>query len=158
MWRYRVYSTLILRAKVRRANVDCQRWAHNVEHQHCTQVGQTYQCYLGEESNGPLYVGSFPGCGLVCSVWLWYFWSYSLTFAIHVLFCLFPAVMRSTAGKGLTSWLSCMWCFLVFCHFHIQYTGSSVVLDCTDSWYCFLSYFNLPLVEFVGLLVITTQC
>ena len=34
-----------------------------------------------------------------------------------VLLCLFLAALWSPAGKGLTSWLSCMLCFLVFCHF-----------------------------------------
>ena len=32
------------------------------------------------------------------------------------------------------SWLSCMWCFLAFCHFPMWCPGSSVVLDCIDSW------------------------
>ena len=31
-----------------------------------------------------------------------------------MLSCLFIAAFWSCAGKGLTSWLSCMWCFLVF--------------------------------------------
>ena len=30
-----------------------------------------------------------------------------------MLSCLFNAALWSAAGKGLTSWLSCMWCFLV---------------------------------------------
>ena len=34
--------------------------------------------------------------------------------ALLLLFCLFLAALWSLAGKGLTSWLSCMWCFLVF--------------------------------------------
>ena len=34
-----------------------------------------------------------------------------------MLSCLFIAALRSSAGKGLTSWLSCVWCFLCFCHF-----------------------------------------
>ena len=43
--------------------------------------------------------------------------------------CLFLASLWSPAGKGLTSWLSCMLCFLVFCHFpkfvlvHIRIKG-----------------------------------
>ena len=40
----------------------------------------------------------------------------------------------SPVEKGLTSWLSCMWCFLVFCHFPMWCPGSGVVLDCIDSW------------------------
>ena len=35
----------------------------------------------------------------------------------------------------LTSWFSCVWCFLVFCHFSIWCPGSGVVLDYIDSWY-----------------------
>ena len=31
-----------------------------------------------------------------------------------VLFCLFIATLWSLAGKGLTSWLSCELCFLIF--------------------------------------------
>ena len=34
-----------------------------------------------------------------------------------VLSCLFLTALWSSAGKGLTSWLSCVLCFLVFCHF-----------------------------------------
>ena len=34
-----------------------------------------------------------------------------------VLLCLFLAALWSPAGKELTSWLSCVLFFLVFCHF-----------------------------------------
>ena len=34
-----------------------------------------------------------------------------------VLSCLFLAALWSPAGKGLTSRLSCVLCFLAFCHF-----------------------------------------
>ena len=42
-----------------------------------------------------------------------------ILFVIYVfmsvmLSCLFNAALWSPAGKGLISWLSCMWCFLVF--------------------------------------------
>ena len=46
-----------------------------------------------------------------------------------VLSCLFLAALWSPAGKGLTSWLSCVLSFLVFCHFpkfvlvHIRIKG-----------------------------------
>ena len=56
-----------------------------------------------------------------------------LFFVFVMLFCLFIAAFWSTAVKGLTSWLSCMSCFLVFCHFSIRCPPSGVVLDCTDS-------------------------
>ena len=49
-----------------------------------------------------------------------------------LLYC--RAALKSSAGKGLTSWLSCMCvCFLVFCRFPIWYIVSGVVLDCIDS-------------------------
>ena len=57
-----------------------------------------------------------------------------------VLVCLFLAALWSPAGKGLTSWLSCMWCFLVFCHFPTWCPGSGVVFDCINSWYFLSSY------------------
>ena len=46
-----------------------------------------------------------------------------------VLSCLFLVALWSPAGKELTSWLSCVFCFLVFCHFpkcvlvHIRIKG-----------------------------------
>ena len=50
MWSHHVGSTLIPRAKLRWADVDCRRWAHgvNVNSQHCVHVVPTYQCYLGK--------------------------------------------------------------------------------------------------------------
>ena len=61
-----------------------------------------------------------------------------ITFVICVscfsgLICLFNAALWSPAGRGLASWLSCVWCFVVFCHFPMWYPGSCVVLDCIDS-------------------------
>ena len=52
-----------------------------------------------------------------------------------MLSCLFLATLRLPAGKRLTSYLSCVWCFLVFCHFPIWCPGSAVVLDLFISWY-----------------------
>ena len=40
-----------------------------------------------------------------------------------------------TCWEGLTSWVSCMWCFIVFCHYPVWCLGSGAVLDCIDSWY-----------------------
>ena len=40
-------------------------------------------------------------------------------FVFVVLSCLFLAAFRSPAGKGMTSYFSCMRCFLVFCHIPI---------------------------------------
>ena len=42
--------------------------------------------------------------------------------------CLFIVALWKPAGKVLTSWLSCMWCFIVFCHFPMWLPGSGVVL------------------------------
>ena len=39
---------------------------------------------------------------------------YYLCFMSVMLSCLFLAALWSPAGKELTSWLSCIWCFLVF--------------------------------------------
>ena len=47
--------------------------------------------------------------------------------------CLFLEDLWSPAGEGLTSWLSCLDVFLVFCHFPIWCPASGVVLDCIDS-------------------------
>ena len=55
-------------------------------------------------------------------------------FVFFMLSCLFIAALWSPAGKGLTSWLSCMWFFLVFCDFPMWCPGSDVVLVCIDSW------------------------
>ena len=38
-------------------------------------------------------------------------------FVFIILSCMFIAVLWSPAGKRMTSWLSCVWCFLVFSHF-----------------------------------------
>ena len=57
-----------------------------------------------------------------------------LCFVFAMLSCLFIAALWSSAGKGLTSWLACFWCSLVFCHFRMWCPGSSVVLDCIFSW------------------------
>ena len=45
-----------------------------------------------------------------------------------MLLCLFLATLP--AGKGLSSWLSYVFCI---CHFPISCPGSGVVLACTDS-------------------------
>ena len=48
-------------------------------------------------------------------------------------YCQFLAAVWSPAGKGLTSWLSGVLCFLCFCHFPIWCPGPGVVLDFGDS-------------------------
>ena len=56
-----------------------------------------------------------------------------LCFVFVLLSCLFNAALWSPAGKGLTSWLSCVRSFVLFCHFPVWCTGLGVVLDCIDS-------------------------
>ena len=56
-----------------------------------------------------------------------------LGFVFSMLSCLFIAALWSPAGKGLTSNLSCMLFFLVFCHFPMWCPWSGVVLDYIDS-------------------------
>ena len=46
---------------------------------------------------------------------------------------LFIAAMLSPAGKGLTTWLSFLLCFIVFCHFPMWCPETGVVLDCIVS-------------------------
>ena len=54
---------------------------------------------------------------------------------VFVMFsCLFIVALWSPAEKRLTSWLSCMWCFIVFCHFPMRCPGSGVVFNYIDSW------------------------
>ena len=50
-----------------------------------------------------------------------------------MLSCLFIAALWSPSEKGLTSWLSCIRYFLVFCHFPKWCPGEGVILDCIDS-------------------------
>ena len=56
-----------------------------------------------------------------------------------MLSCMYISALWSPAGKGLTFWLSCMWCFLVFCIVPHAVSGSGVILYCIDSW-SLLSY------------------
>ena len=53
----------------------------------------------------------------------------------------FIAAMWSPAVKGLTYRLLFVM-FNCFCYFPMWYPGSEVVLDCIDSCFCQLSYFN----------------
>ena len=56
-----------------------------------------------------------------------------LCFMFATLYCLFIEALWLPAGKGLTSRLICMRCFLVFCHFPMWCPGSSSVFDFIDS-------------------------
>ena len=57
--------------------------------------------------------------------WKYFYWPFQsgasfvdhfccLCFVFAVFSCLFIVALWSSAGKGLTSWLSCVWCFIVF--------------------------------------------
>ena len=50
-----------------------------------------------------------------------------------MLSCLFIAALWPPAGKGLTSWLSGLGCFIVFLSLTHMCPGSGVVADCIDS-------------------------
>ena len=56
-----------------------------------------------------------------------------LCFVFIMLSCLFIAALWSPAGKGLTSWLPGVWCYVLFCHFPVWCSGSGVVLECIES-------------------------
>ena len=56
-------------------------------------------------------------------------------------------------GKGQTSWLSGVWCFLVFRHFPIWCPVSGVVLDCIGS----RSLFKINMVRCVFFLYLSQQ-
>ena len=80
-----------------------------------------------------------------------------LLFVFVMLYCLFLAALWSLAGKGQTSWLSCVRCLFVFCHFLIRCPGSGVALDCNDSrslssyllrWYLFTNFLKGTLLAF----------
>ena len=80
---------------------------------------------------------------LRCFFCIYHFCYLCFVFDFVILFCLFLAALWSPAGKGLTSWLSYVWCFLAFCHFPIRCPGSGVVLDRIDSWSLLSSFKQL---------------
>ena len=55
---------------------------------------------------------------------------FSVLFLLCICMRLFICALRSPAGKGLTSLLSCVVSSLLLSHW---YPGSGVVLDCIDS-------------------------
>ena len=59
-------------------------------------------------------------------------------FVFVMLSCLFIAALWSPAGEGLTSGLSCVWCFILFCHFRVWCPGSGVSIPDL----CLLTYFT----------------
>ena len=61
---------------------------------------------------------------------LWFF--FCLLFAMSLCASIYCALW-SPAGKGLTSWLSRLWCLTVSLSLSNWYPGSGVVHDCIDS-------------------------
>ena len=54
-------------------------------------------------------------------------------FLVVMLSCLLNAAFQSPAGEGLTSWLSCVWSFAMFCQVPVWCPELGVVLYCIDS-------------------------
>ena len=85
---------------------------------------------------------------------------FAFVFVILLSFLFLQAALWSPAGKGLTSWLFCVWCFFVcFFNFPIWCLGSGVELYCIDSWSLPFLYFyhclrtrNLIALPFCGIL------
>ena len=63
---------------------------------------------------------------------LWIFYVFVLSCVCYVCARLFICALWSPAGKGLTSWLSCVVSSVSLSLSH-WYPGSGVVLDCIDS-------------------------
>ena len=80
----------------------------------------------------PSSIFYWPFKGGASFVDLFYYLCFMFVFVM--LSCRFLAALCSPVVKGLTSWLSHMSYFLVFCHFPIWRPGSGVVLDCIYSW------------------------
>ena len=55
-------------------------------------------------------------------------------FIFVMLSCLFLLTLWSPNGKGLSSWLPCVLCFLLSLPLSIWCSRSGMVLDCIDSW------------------------
>ena len=78
----------------------------------------------------------------VISRWLFFGLNWHAAgFNASCLSCLFLAALWSPVGKGLTSWLPCMWCFLIFCHLPIPYRVLGHVLIVSIPDLCLLLYF-----------------
>ena len=75
------------------------------------------------------------------AVILWIFFVICVSCLSVILYFLFLASMWSPAGKGMTSWFSCISCFLVFYHFPIWYLGQVWYSIVSISDLCLLAYF-----------------
>ena len=69
---------------------------------------------------------------------LWILFCYlCFTVVFIILSCLFLAALWSPAGKGLTSWLSCLWFFLIF----LSHSDMVSRVSCGTWFYQFLIFF-----------------
>ena len=64
---------------------------------------------------------------------LWIFYVFSVLCLICICTRLFICALWSPAGKGLASWLFCLWCLAESLLLSHWYPGSGVVLDCINS-------------------------
>ena len=75
-------------------------------------------------------------------------------FVFHAIrYCLFLAVFWSPVGKGLTSWLSCMWYFLVFVAFPYGVLGKVWYLIVWIPDLFVLSYFEHFMTDIIRSLI-----
>ena len=65
-----------------------------------------------------------------------------LCFVFVMVSCLFIEALWSPAGIGLTLWLSCLLCFIVFVTFPYSVLGQLWYLIVSISDICLLTYFN----------------
>ena len=63
---------------------------------------------------GPVYFHTYVNTHDLAVLRLWIIFVICVLCLSAILSCLFLAPLWSPAGKCLTSWLSCLWCFLVF--------------------------------------------
>ena len=63
-----------------------------------------------------------------------------LCFVLVMLSCLFLAALLSPAGKGLTSWLSCVWCLMCSCVLSLSHQVWYLIVLISDL--CLLPYFG----------------
>ena len=80
-----------------------------------------------------IFLLTFPRWCFFCGLFLFF------VLVFIILSCLFLAALWSSAGKGLTSWLSCVWCFPVFLsHSHMV---SWVRCDTWLYWFLIFAFF-----------------
>ena len=74
--------------------------------------------------------------------------SFVFVFAFAILWCPFLAALSSPVGKWLTSWISCMLCFLVFLSFSLSPPLIFLLTGPRQYFFCgffFHFYLYLPL-------------